>query len=171
MKTILVVDDDEKIGLALSVRLKAAGYNVIVAKDGQKGLELARINWPDLVLLDIGLPIMDIWMPLGVGYSVARRLNNMGRGVMPIIFITASREKGLRDAAQQLGAAGFFEKPYEAEELLKAIARILNPNESSNLGNGQADPQPTVTLPNQSAGDNGWDFLPPSSNRSQNHGA
>ncbi len=133
MKTILIVDDDEKIALALSVRLRAAGYEVLIARDGQQGLKLARINWPDLVLLDIGLPLMDIWMPLGVGYSVARRLNSMGRGCMPFVFITASREKGLREAAQEVGAADFFEKPYDADELLRAIAKILRPDGSGNV--------------------------------------
>jgi CheY-like chemotaxis protein len=125
MKTILIVDDDENIGLSLSVRLKAADYRVLIAKDGQEGLRLARINWPDLVLLDIGLPLMDIWMPLGVGYSVARRLKSMGRASMPFIFITASKKSGLREAAQEVGASGFFEKPYDAEELLGAIAKLL----------------------------------------------
>jgi len=135
VKTILIVDDDAKIGLALSVRLKASGYAVLVAKDGREGLKLARINWPDLVLLDIGLPLMDIWMPLGVGYSVALRLNRMGSGDMPIIFITASRQSGLREAAKEVGAVGFFEKPYDAEELLKAIAQILHPTGSGQGGN------------------------------------
>ena len=134
MKTILIVDDDAQIRLALSVRLKAAGYEVLVAKDGQEGLKLARINWPDLVLLDINLPLIDIWMPLGVGYSVARRLNGMGRECMPIIFITASRKSNLRQAAQEVGAAGFFEKPYDAEELLTAIAKILKSAGSSKPG-------------------------------------
>ncbi len=141
MKTILIVDDDAKIGLALSVRLKASGYTVLVAKDGQEGLKLARINWPDLVLLDIGLPLMDIWMPLGVGYSVARRLNRMGHGRMPIIFITASRESGLQEAARALGAAGFFEKPYDAKELLSAIGQILDPT-----GSGQGGPDAAARI-------------------------
>jgi CheY-like chemotaxis protein len=65
-------------------------------------------------------------MPLGVGYSVARRIKSMGLGHIPIIFITASRQSGLREAAQELGAVGFFEKPYDSEELLGAIARILD---------------------------------------------
>ena len=146
MKTILIVDDDPSIGLALSVRLKAAGYAVLVAKDGQEGLKLARINWPDLVLLDIGLPLMDIHMPLGVGYSVARRLNHMGHGCMPIIFITASREQGLQEAARAVGAAGFFEKPYDAEELLRAIAQILHP---AGPGRGGPDAAARICPPHQ----------------------
>jgi len=137
MKTILIVDDDAQIRLALSVRLKAAGYEVLVAKDGQEGLKLARINWPDLVLLDINLPLLDIWMPLGVGYSVARRLNGMGRGSVPIIFITASRKNNLREAAQEVGAAGFIEKPYDADELLATIAKVLKSAGSNKPGSDE----------------------------------
>lgn len=127
MKKILIVDDDERIAMALSIRLKAAGYEVEIARDGRKGLEAAKHGRPDLILLDIGLPLMDIWMPLGVGYSVARRLKSMDLGAIPIIFITASKQSGLREAAREVGAAGLFEKPYDAEELLAAIDRILNP--------------------------------------------
>jgi two-component system alkaline phosphatase synthesis response regulator PhoP len=131
MKKILIVEDDEKIAMALAIRLRAAGYEALLARDGEKGLQLARNSWPDLILLDIGLPLMDIWMPLGVGYSVARRLKSIGRGSIPIIFITASKESGLREAALKVGAAGFFEKPYNPDELLKAIAQILSRDGSS----------------------------------------
>jgi len=131
MKKILIVEDDEKIAMALAIRLRAAGYEALLARDGEKGLQLARNSWPDLILLDIGLPLMDIWMPLGVGYSVARRLKSIGRGSIPIIFITASKESGLLEAALKVGAAGFFEKPYNPDELLKAIAQILSRDGSS----------------------------------------
>jgi len=134
MKKILIVDDDEKIALALAVRLRATGYEALIARDGNKGLELARTKQPDLILLDIGLPLMDIWMPLGVGYSVARRLKGIGCGSIPVIFITASRQSGLREAAQKTGAAGFFEKPYDSDQLLAAIAQSLNSSGSSNSG-------------------------------------
>src|SRR5947207_11301210 len=125
MKRILIVDDDQKIAAALTVRLRAAGYDVLTAFDGLRGLRLARTEKPDLVLLDIGLPLMDIYMPLGVGYSVARRLKDQGLPDVPVIFITASKQSGLREAAKQVGAAGFFEKPYDADELLKSIAQTL----------------------------------------------
>jgi len=130
MKKILVVEDDLRIAAALAIRLQAAGYEVLTASDGRKGLELASASRPDLILMDITLPLIDIWMPLGVGYSVARRIKSMGLGHIPIIFITASRQSGLREAAQELGAAGFFEKPYDSEELLGAIARVLDTESS-----------------------------------------
>ena len=64
-------------------------------------------------------------MPVGLGFSVAQRMQSLGLNGIPIIFITASRARGLKKAAEALGAVAFFEKPYDAEELLSCIARIL----------------------------------------------
>jgi len=117
-KTILILEDDLRIATALSIRLEAAGYNVVTANDGLEGLKLVRENSPDLIL-------MDIWMPVGIGFSVAQRLQTIGLGGIPIIFITASKQKGLRRIAHNLGAVGFFEKPYDPEQLLAGIAQAL----------------------------------------------
>jgi len=119
MKTLLVVEDDPKICAALRVRLGAAGYHVVAAPDGFSGLKMAVAEKPDLILLDI-------MMPVGMGFSVAERLKDLGLGEIPIIFITASKRAGLRKMAQKLGAAGFFEKPYDADELVAAINLILD---------------------------------------------
>jgi DNA-binding response OmpR family regulator len=117
-KKILVVEDDARIASALTLRLEAAGYKVLKAPDGLVGLKLAVEERPDLLL-------MDIWMPVGIGFSVAQRLRTLGLGDIPIIFLTASRLAGLRKAAEELGAAAFFEKPYDSKKLLETIARIL----------------------------------------------
>jgi DNA-binding response OmpR family regulator len=117
LKTILVVEDDPRIVSALTVRLEAAGYQVLSASNGFEGLKLAVGQKPDLILLDVV-------MPVGLGFSVAERLRSL-RLNMPIIFITASKRTGLRKTAQQLGAAGFFEKPYDADELMSAISLLL----------------------------------------------
>ena|SRR5687767_5341834 len=118
MKKILVLEDDPKIATALAVRLEAAGYEVMTAPDGAQGLKIALEHRPVLV-------VMDIWMPIGLGFSVAQRLRDLGFANIPLIFITASRLKGLREAATQLGAAGYFEKPYDPEQLLNAIEQAL----------------------------------------------
>jgi CheY-like chemotaxis protein len=68
---------------------------------------------------------LDISMPGGSGFSVVERLQRILPTRTPFIFLTASKQPGLREQAQELGAAGFFEKPYEAEELLLAIKDIL----------------------------------------------
>jgi DNA-binding response OmpR family regulator len=121
MKKILIIEDDGKIAAALAIRLKSAGYEPIIAPDGFEGLRRAVADRPDLIL-------MDIWMPVGIGFSVAQRLPSLGLKDIPLIFITASRLPGLRRAAEQLGAVAFFEKPYDPEQLLAAIAHALQRN-------------------------------------------
>lgn len=123
MKKILIVEDDARIAEALSIRLRAAGYDIVIAGDGFSGLKMTMTHRPHLILLDI-------MMPVGMGFSVAERLKDLGLGEIPIIFITASKRSGLRKTAQQLGAAGFFEKPYDAEELMAAVQLILGPSPS-----------------------------------------
>ena len=121
MKKILVVDDDMNIASALAIRLQAAGYEPLTAISGLTALDLALHQKPDLI-------ITDIWMPMGLGLSVAQRLRTLGLGTIPIIFMTASKLRGLRHAAINLGAVGFFEKPYEPQELLDAVSQALAAN-------------------------------------------
>jgi len=119
MSKILVVEDDRKIALALSVRLKAKGHEVMVAYDALGGLTQASQKRPELVLLDIG-------MPAGGGFSLVERMQNLASTVgIPFIFLTASKDPASRARAIELGAAGYFQKPYDPEELLMAIEKTL----------------------------------------------
>jgi CheY-like chemotaxis protein len=118
MKKILIIEDDEKIAFALSVRLGAHGYPTWIARDGILGLSMAVGNQPDLVLMDIALPTGD-------GFTLAEQIKSHVPTPTPIIFLTASKSPELRERAQQLGAAAFFEKPYEAEALLAAVKQAL----------------------------------------------
>jgi DNA-binding response OmpR family regulator len=118
MKKILIVEDDQNIAKALAIRLKSAGYQVTVAADAMSGVAAALKIQPDLALLDISVPA-------GSGFGVAERIQLLIPTATPLIFLTASKQPGLRQKAQDLGAAGFFEKPYEAEDLLTAIRRAF----------------------------------------------
>lgn len=118
MKKILIVEDDQNIAKALAIRLKNAGYEVSVASDAVTGVETAIKTIPDLVLLDISLPA-------GNGFTVAERVQALLPVATPLIFLTASKQPGLREKAKELGAAAFFHKPYEAEDLLGAIRLAL----------------------------------------------
>jgi DNA-binding response OmpR family regulator len=115
-RKILIVEDDPKIALALAVRLKSAGYEATVAGDALTAVNTALRIRPDLVLLDLSLPA-------GHGFTVAERLQTLIPTPTPVIFLTANKEPGLRQRAAELGAADFFEKPYEPEELLASIQR------------------------------------------------
>jgi DNA-binding response OmpR family regulator len=117
-KQILIIEDDQKIAMALAVRLKAAGYEATTTYDALTGLNAAVRNPPALVLLDIS-------MPAGDGFSVAERIQALIPTPTPIIFLTASKQPGFKEKARKLGAAGYFEKPYEAEELFGAIREAL----------------------------------------------
>jgi len=123
MKKILIVEDNLKIAAALSVRLKHAGYDVLTAADGLQGLKVAVVAKPDLI-------VSDIWMPAPIGFLTKDRLINLGLADVPVIYITASKKKDLKNIALEEGAAGFFEKPYDANELLAFIAHAL-PAETS----------------------------------------
>lgn len=122
MKRILIIEDDRKIALALTLRIKSAGYEATAAYDALTGVNAAVENPPDLVLLDIGLPVDN-------GFIVAGKIQALRPTPIPFIFITASKQPDFRQKAEELGAAGYFEKPYEAEELLAAIQNALNPRE------------------------------------------
>jgi DNA-binding response OmpR family regulator len=113
-KKVLIVEDDRKIAMALSLRLQAAGYETLIAGDALTGVTMAVKSVPHLVLLDIS-------MPAGNGFTVAERMRTALRAPIPVIFLTASKQPGFRDRARELGAVGYFEKPYEADALLAAV--------------------------------------------------
>lgn len=117
MKKVLVVEDDVDINKALTIRLRAAGYEVFSAQDGLLGTCAARREHPDVMVLDIS-------MPAGDGFSIVERVRSIPEMAhTPFIFITASKKRELKERALELGAAAFFEKPYESEELLTAIEK------------------------------------------------
>jgi DNA-binding response OmpR family regulator len=113
-KKVLIVEDDEKLAMALALRIRAAGFEITVAADGLAGVRNAVQVRPDAVVLDISLPAGD-------GFSVAQRIHAVIPTPIPIIFLTASKRQEFRERARELGAAAFFEKPYQPEALLAAI--------------------------------------------------
>ena len=120
MKSILIIEDDQKIAMALMVRLKANGYKASVAPDAFAGVSQARAIKPDLILLDIS-------MPGGNGFQLAETFLRMPEtNGTPIIFITASKNPELLQKVMELGAIGLFEKPFDIEKLLSSIERKLD---------------------------------------------
>ena len=116
---ILIVDDEEDIVAALSIRLKALGYDVIPAYDGMEGLLKAREEKPDLILLDIMLPKLD-------GYKVCRilKFDEKFRHI-PIIMITAKGDESNIKMGEEVGADAYVPKPFNPEELMSKIEELL----------------------------------------------
>ena len=119
MATILLVEDHQEIWDFLSRRLKRRGYEVIVAEDGENGLAKARSDAPDLVLLDMNLPVMD-------GWTVAKTLkSDEATRHVPIIALTAHAMAGDRDKAIQAGCDAYHAKPVDFSQLLTQIEAAL----------------------------------------------
>jgi len=120
MAKILLVEDNEMNRDMLSRRLARRGYEVVLAVDGQEGVEAAAREAPDLILMDMSLPAIDGWE--------ATRLIRAGAGTaaIPIIALTAHAMAGDRDRALDAGCNDYDTKPVELDRLLEKIARLLN---------------------------------------------
>ena len=115
MKRVLLIEDNENVALALQMRLKSVGYKVIVEHSAKSALNAAIKNRPDVILLDINLPDGD-------GFSIATRMQSISNTyATPVIFITASKQAGIRERAASLGAIAFLEKPFDSAQLIEAI--------------------------------------------------
>jgi len=120
MQTILLVEDDKKISQALSIRLRSMGFQVDSAADAVYAMNAAVRCQPEVILLDINLPGGD-------GFVVADRVRaSHNLCSTPIIFITASKEPGLRARAAEYAASAYLEKPFQAAQLTEAIARFTD---------------------------------------------
>jgi len=118
-KRVLFVDDEEDLVTALSARLQAGGYEVLVARDGLEALQKARSLFPDLIILDLMLPKMD-------GYKVARLLKFDQRYVkIPIIMLTARGQDIDQEAGKKAGADDYIVKPFDSAYLMIRIKELL----------------------------------------------
>jgi two-component system, cell cycle response regulator DivK len=119
MATILVVEDNDENWDMLSRRLQRRGYTVIRAADGQEAVELAASERPDLILMDVSLPVMD-------GLEATRRIRACTETrTIPIIALTAHAMSGDRDRALQAGCDDYHAKPVELPRLLAQMEALL----------------------------------------------
>jgi DNA-binding response OmpR family regulator len=116
-RTVLVVEDDISIALGLRINLEAEGYRVLVAEDGERGLDLARTESPDLLVLDVMLPKMN-------GFEVLQALRREGR-TMPIIILSARSAEIDKVTGLELGAEDYVAKPFSLAELLARVKAAL----------------------------------------------
>jgi CheY-like chemotaxis protein len=119
MATILVVEDNEENWDMLSRRLQRRGYTVIRAADGQEAVEMVARDRPDLILMDVGLPVMD-------GLEATRRIRaRTETQTIPIIALTAHAMSGDRARALQAGCDDYHAKPVELPRLVAQMEVLL----------------------------------------------
>ncbi|OOO03096.1 MAG: Response regulator PleD [Chromatiales bacterium USCg_Taylor] len=120
MAKILLVEDNEMNRDMLGRRLQRRGYEVLIAVDGAEGVAMAQRDGPDLILMDMSLPIMD-------GWEATRRLKAAPKTqAIPIIALTAHAMSGDREKAMEAGADDYDTKPIEIDTLLAKIEALLN---------------------------------------------
>jgi CheY-like chemotaxis protein len=109
---ILVVEDDDGIRDLVDIVLSSAGYEVLTASDGEAALQIVGSVQPDLVLLDMRMPVMD-------GWELARRYRQLPGPHAPIVVMTAARDAAAR--AAEIHANGYLGKPFDVHELLRLV--------------------------------------------------
>jgi len=115
--TILIVEDEHAVARGVQYALQQEGYDVIVARSGEEGLEFATQKAPDLVILDVRLPGMD-------GFEVLRRMRAAGSKA-PVLFLTARDDEVDKVIGLELGADDYLTKPFGLRELMSRIKALL----------------------------------------------
>jgi DNA-binding response OmpR family regulator len=118
-KRILLVDDDREIVESMRFALETAGYEIIVARDGNQGLALAEREDPDLVILDM-------MMPKRSGFLVLEKLRRTRPVPLRIIMVTANEGSRHKAYAEMLGVDDYIRKPFAIDRLLDSVERILS---------------------------------------------
>ena len=135
MKTILIVEDTDDIRENVAEMLELANYKVLTARNGKEGVELARTHVPDLVISDIMMPLVD-------GFGMLHMLRRDPRTEsIPFIFLTAKSERTEFRNAMESGADDFISKPFNNDELLKAVENRFKRQEVmiNKIGNDLAE--------------------------------
>ena len=120
MSKILIVEDNEMNRDMLSRRLIRKGFEIVMAEDGQKGVDMSKTENPDLILMDLSLPVMDGWEATST-IKADSETNSI-----PIIVLTAHAMAGDREKALEAGADEYDTKPIEFKRLLGKIKEFLN---------------------------------------------
>lgn len=119
MPKILIVEDNEMNRDMLSRRLERRGFSVVMAVDGRQGVDMARSEKPDLVLMDMSLPVMDGWTATQTIKADAELAK------IPVIALTAHAMEGDREKALAAGCDDYDTKPIELPRLLEKIGKFL----------------------------------------------
>jgi two-component system, cell cycle response regulator DivK len=116
MKTILIVEDTE-LNIDLMTQLLEDDYNLLIARDGEQGVIMAQQNQPDLILMDVSLPVMD-------GYEATRQIRTTMASI-PIIGLSAHAMSGDADRAREAGCNDYLTKPVNEDLLMEKLKQFL----------------------------------------------
>jgi DNA-binding response OmpR family regulator len=123
---VLIVDDEKLILISTRIVLESVGYKIITAASGEEALASAGAEKPDLILLDIMMPGIDGWETL------SRLKENPDTKAIPVIIFTAREHSRGRQLAREMGAADYFQKPFEPDELISIVREhVISENVSS----------------------------------------
>lgn len=119
-KTVLVVEDSADARAVIGGAISSYGYRVVEATDGREAVEAALRECPDLILMDLNMPVMD-------GLAATERIRELRErcGDVPIVAVTAFDTYGMRDAAKEVGCAAYLVKPLALDELESVVAGLL----------------------------------------------
>lgn len=119
MKKVLIIEDNENNLYMMRFILTQMGHEVLEARDGASGVDLAKEKRPDLILMDIQLPVLD-------GYSATRRIReDEALKEVPIIAVTSYAMVGDREKAIAAGCTAYVEKPIDPESFIKVLERYI----------------------------------------------
>ena len=119
MTAILTVDDSASIRQAIKIALTSEGYNVTEAVNGAEGLEKGAAGGYDLIVTDLNMPVMD-------GLAMIRELRKRPAGAgVPILFLTTESDAEIKAQAKEAGATGWLTKPFDPEQLVRIVKKVL----------------------------------------------
>ncbi len=117
-KCVLTIDDSKTIREMLAHTLSTAGYTVVSAEDGQKGLAAARKHKPEIIITDVNMPVMD-------GITFIREFRtDPANGSTPVLVLTTERSAEIKNKGRAAGATGWIVKPFDPAVLLKTLRKV-----------------------------------------------
>jgi DNA-binding response OmpR family regulator len=119
-RTILIIEDEKLIIVSTQMVLEAAGFHVESATSGEEGIQKARSSTPDLILLDIMMPGIDGWETLN------RLKRDTSTADIPVIIFTAREHSRGHQKSSEMGAAEYFRKPFEPDELIELVEKHVS---------------------------------------------
>ena len=120
MKKILIVDDEPNIVMALEYTFKKNNYEVFIARDGQEALDIVKLNFPDLIILDVMMPMVD-------GYATLEQIrNDANLKHTKVVFLSAKNKESDIQKGMALAADAYLTKPFSIKKVVEHVAELLS---------------------------------------------